>query len=79
VAEVVPEPVRVQVHVALPTTAGDHLVDAASGHRPPVVAAQPQLGPAIVVPAARLIHLSAWLRQAAGVFCSVAVCFMARP
>src|SRR5450755_2877736 len=27
--------------------------------------------PAIVVPAARLIHLSAWLRQAAGVFCSV--------
>jgi hypothetical protein len=35
--------------------------------------------PAIVVPAARLIHLSAWLRQAAGVFCSVAVRFMARP
>src|SRR6266699_3449334 len=45
VTEVVPEPVRVEVHPALPAAAGDDLVDAGRGQRPPVVHAEPQLGP----------------------------------
>src|SRR6266702_2952548 len=45
VAEMVPEPVRVDIHPALPTAAGDHLVDAAGGQRPPVADPEPQLRP----------------------------------
>ena len=45
VAEVVPEPVRVGVHAALASAAGDHLVDAGGGQRLPVARAQPQLRP----------------------------------
>src|ERR1039457_996174 len=41
VAEVVPEPVRVGVHPALPAAAGDDLVDAGGGERPWVVHAEP--------------------------------------
>ena len=44
-AEVVPEPVRVQVHAALLAAAGDHLVDVGGGQRLPVARAQPQLRP----------------------------------
>src|ERR1035441_9952918 len=45
VAEVVPEPVRVHGHPALPAAAGDDLVDPGSGQRPPVARAEPQLRP----------------------------------
>src|SRR6185312_15457763 len=45
VAEVGPEPVRVHGHPALPAAAGDGLVDAGRGHRPPAVHAEPQLRP----------------------------------
>jgi hypothetical protein len=44
-AEVVPEPVRVQVDSASPAAAGGHLVDAGGGQRLPVVYSQPQLRP----------------------------------
>ena len=39
------DPVRVQLHAALPPAAGDHLVDPGSGQRPTVVHPQPQLRP----------------------------------
>src|SRR5580700_8684439 len=45
VAEMVPEPVRVHGHPALAAAAGDDLVDARRGQRPPVVHAEPQLRP----------------------------------
>src|SRR5690348_14682714 len=45
VAEMVPEPVRVHPHPALPAAAGDDLVDAARGQRSPAVYAEPQLRP----------------------------------
>ena len=45
VAEVVAEAVRVGVDAALPAAAGDDLVDARRGQRPPVIHAQPQLRP----------------------------------
>ena len=45
VAEVVPEPVRVGGHPALPAAAGDDLVDAGGGERPAAVHAEPQLRP----------------------------------
>jgi hypothetical protein len=44
VAEVVPEPVRVQAESALPAAAGDHLVDAGGGRRLPVAGSEQQLG-----------------------------------
>jgi hypothetical protein len=43
VAEVVPEPVRVGVHAALASAAGDHLVDAGGGQRLPAAGPEPQL------------------------------------
>src|SRR5215467_2284147 len=43
VAEMMPEPVRVHAHPALPAAADDHLVDPVRRHRPPVIDAQPQL------------------------------------
>src|SRR5271165_1963512 len=46
VAEMVPEPVREYVHAALGAAAGDHLVDAAGGQRPPIARPEPQLRPA---------------------------------
>src|ERR1039457_1235377 len=45
VAEMVPEPVRVDVHAALLAASGGHLVDAGRGERLPVARAQPQLRP----------------------------------
>jgi hypothetical protein len=45
VAEVVPEPVRVGVHAALAAAAGDQLVDACGGQRPPAADSEPQLRP----------------------------------
>ena len=45
VAEIMPEPVRVGSHAALPAAAGHDLVDAGRGQRPPVAGAQPQLRP----------------------------------
>ena len=45
VAEVVPEPVRVHGHPGWPAAAGDGLVDAGRGERPPAVRAEPELGP----------------------------------
>src|SRR5689334_12784223 len=45
VAEVVPEPVWVHLHPALPAAAYDHLVDALRRHRPAVIDPQPQLRP----------------------------------
>jgi hypothetical protein len=45
VAEVVPEPVRVDVQPALAAAAGDELVDPGRGQRPPVARAEPQLRP----------------------------------
>ena len=41
----VPEPVRVRGHPALAAAAGDDLVGAGGGKRPPVADAQPQLRP----------------------------------
>jgi hypothetical protein len=40
-----PEPVREHIHSALAAPAGDHLVNAVGGQRPPVSGAQPQLRP----------------------------------
>src|ERR1039457_6906834 len=45
VAEMVTEPMRVNLHPALPAAPDDHLVNAAGGHRPPVVHPEPQLRP----------------------------------
>src|SRR5271166_6587366 len=53
VAEVVPEPVREHVDAALSATAGDHLVDAAGGHRAAAAGPEPQLRPVrLAVPGA---------------------------
>src|SRR6516162_5099532 len=45
VAEVMPEPVREHLDAAFAAAAGDDLVDAAGGHRAPVVYSEPQLRP----------------------------------
>src|SRR5208282_2561643 len=51
VAEMVPEPVREQIHPALAAAAGDHLVDAGGGQRLAVARAEPQLrAPGLPVP-----------------------------